>query len=119
MKAGEEISGGLIVASCDCPKLFELAEEVLDEVTGSISVFIEPASDFSITSWRDDEGFSGGSEWLYHSLIGVKGPIGHQHWGSHLRQQGVSAIQIMSLAGRKLKGDWIAQTIDQRMDFGA
>ena len=119
MNAGEKISGGLVVTGGEGAKLLELTEEVLDEMAGPVGMPVEPALDFAIASGWDDEGFSCGSQGLYNALIGVKGHVGHEHRGCHLRQQRVGAIQIVGLAGRKLESERISQGIDHGVDFGA
>jgi len=48
MKAGEEISGGLLVARCDCSKMLDRVEEALDDVAFAVEREVAIAFDFPI-----------------------------------------------------------------------
>ena len=51
---GEEISGGLIVAGGDGPELFELAEEILDQMARLVELAIKIARRNAASPGRDD-----------------------------------------------------------------
>ena len=53
MDGGEEVSRQFIEAGCDTPKLFELAEESLDQVALSIDEVVDRALDFAVAGSRD------------------------------------------------------------------
>jgi hypothetical protein len=69
--SGQEVSGRFIVAGGNAPELLESGEEVLDQVSRLVHVFVVGAGSFSVGFWRDDDLFSGPLEWFYDSLIGV------------------------------------------------
>ena len=62
-----------------------------DRVRGQI------AGRCAASSERDDGCFSGGCERLDDPMIGLKGLVGDQPIGGHLRQQGIGCGQIISL----------------------
>jgi hypothetical protein len=82
-------------------------------------VAVVGASDAAARHGRDYRGFSGGEERLDHPRVGIIGLVGQQGVGLHFGQEGVGALQIMSLAGRQQKPQRVAQRIDEGMDLGA
>src|SRR5713101_52393 len=56
---------------------------------------------------------------LDQALVGIKSFVCQQSIGLHLGQQRVGTLQIVGLAWCQKEGEWIAQGIDQGMDFGA
>ena len=73
----------------------------------------------SVWSRRDDRGFAGARQGFADTGIGVKGFVGDQLAGRHLRQQRVGAKEIVGLSRGQQKSERIAERIDQSMDFGA
>ena len=59
------------------------------------------------------------AERLEDPLVGIEGGVGDQPIGGHLRQQRVGADQIMRLSRRQQKSQWLAERVDQGMDFRA
>jgi hypothetical protein len=117
--AGEEISGGLVVARGKGAVLFELAVEILDEVACLVHFFIESARVFAIALRRDHQVFSCRAKRFDHPLVGIEGFVCHQSAGLHLRKQHVGPFQVMGLARGEEEGKRLAQGVDQTMDFGA
>jgi hypothetical protein len=70
---GKEIPGGFVVASCDCPELLELAEEILDQVTLFVEFAIELARRRAVWSRRDCGGFAGRGQRVEDPAIGIEG----------------------------------------------
>jgi hypothetical protein len=99
--------------------LLELAEEVLDEVAGLVGLLVVIALGFAVALWRDHRGFSCRVQRRDDALIGIKGFVGQQSAGRHLRQERIGALQIVGLTRRQKERERIAQRIDKRMDFGA
>jgi hypothetical protein len=116
---GEEVAGGLIVAGCDGAELLELGEEVLDQVARLIEVPIEGSRRAAVASRRDDHGLAGRREGLDDPLVSVERLVGDQRVGLHVRQEVISADQIMRLAAAQMEAERVAQCIDQGMDLGA
>ena len=118
MDCGKEISRSFVIAGGDRTILLEFAEEVLDEVTRLVDIFVVLALDWAVGSWRDHDRLSAREQRFNHPLVGIEGFVRHQGIGNHVRQQSVGACQIMGLAGRKFERQRIAQRIDERMNLG-
>jgi hypothetical protein len=119
MNAGEEVSGGFIIAGRDGSKLFELADEILDEMARLVHLFVEiPRRLATASGWnywrlaRRHEGFD-------HALIGIEGFIRQHGIGFHLRQERVGTFEIMCLTAGQEERKRIAQGVDHEMDFCA
>jgi hypothetical protein len=119
MDAGEEVSGGLVIAGRDRAVLFELAIEVLHEVARFVHFFVVEALKLSITLGRNDELFSCRKQRLDDALVGIESLVCQQGVGLHLRQQRVGTLQIMGLPRSQEEGQRIAKGIDHGMDFRA
>ena len=119
MDAGEEVSGGLVVAGGNGAVLLELAVEILDEMACLVHLFIESALVFAIALWRDHQVFSCRAKRFDHPLVGIEGFVCHQSVGLHLRKQHVGPFQVMGLARGEQEAKRIAQRIDERMNLGA
>ena len=119
MDCGEEISGGFVVAGGDSAVLLDLAEEILDEVTCFVGIFVEIALNLAVALGRDHERFSACKQRLDYPLVGIESLVCQQDLGRHIGQQRVGALQIMGLARRQDEVQRIAQRIDERMNLGA
>jgi hypothetical protein len=71
MDCCEEISSGFIIACRDSAESLEVAEEVLNEVTGLESRFVIGALVFAIASRGNHGSFSRCAKRVDHTLIGV------------------------------------------------
>ena len=100
MDCREKISRSFVVAGGDGPILFELAEEILDEMPRFVGVLVEIPLDFAIASERDNERLAAGKQQFDDTFVGVEGLVGQQSVCCHVRQQRVRAFQIMGLARR-------------------
>jgi hypothetical protein len=119
MDRGEEIPRRLVVTCRNCSVLLEFAVEILDEVARLVQFLIENARDFAVALGRDHGGLARRKQRFDHALVGIKGFVRQQGIGLHLRQQRVGTFEIMGLAGGQQEGEWIAQGIDQAVDFCA
>ena len=119
MERGEEIPRGLIVARSDAAELFELAEEILDQVACLVECLIELAGRCPVLPRRDHGGFSGTRQPLEDAIVGIAGFVGDQDLGGHLRQQRISADEIMGLSRGQQEAQRIAEGVNQSVDFGA
>ena len=119
MDAGEEVSGGLVVAGRNRSVLLELAIEVLDEVARLVQFLVVEALNLSITLGRNDERFSCRKQRLDDTLIGIESFVCQQRVGLHLGQKYVGTLQIMSLPRSQEEGQRISKGVDHGMDFGA
>src|SRR5207248_5475685 len=73
MDAGEEVSGGLVIAGGNGAVLLELAVEILDEMACLVHFFIESTLVFAIALWRDHQVFSCRAKRFDHPLVGIEG----------------------------------------------
>ena len=119
MDAGEEVSGGLIVAGRNRSVLLEFAIEVFHEVARFVQFLVVGARDFSIAPRRDHEFLPCREQRLDDALVGIESLVCQQCFGSHIRQQRGGPFQIMGLARRQDEVQRIAQRIDERMNLGA
>ena len=117
--SSEEISGSFVVTRSDGSELFEFTEEILDEVARFIEVWIKVGRCPAIWSGRDYRRFAGRCQRLADPRVSVKGLVGDQRIGGDLRQQRISADQIVRLPRRQQESQRVAEGVDQGMDFGA
>ena len=119
MDGCKEVARRLVVACRDGPVLFELGEEILDEMASLVEVLVERPLPTTVGFGWDDGGLLGRGQRIENPLVGVEGFVGDQHVGPHLRQETVGPDQIVSLTTAEAEPDRVAQRIDQRMDLGA
>jgi hypothetical protein len=117
MDAGEEISGELVVACGDGAKVLELVEEALDEVAFAIEREIAVARHLAVGLGRNHGGDVAPFEHADEG-ISIEGFIAQQGLRIDSFQQRFDAGQIISLSGRELHLDGIAEGVDQEVDFG-
>jgi hypothetical protein len=115
--AGKEISGEFVVACCDGSKVLESIEEAFDQVTFAVQREIARPRGLAIGLWGDHRGDSALGEAI-DEPIGVVGLVANQGiWIGAVDQQ-FCASQIVGLPWREHQVDGIAQSIDERVDFG-
>jgi hypothetical protein len=119
MDAGEEVSGGLVIAGRNGSVLLELTVEIFHEMPGFVHFLVVRARDFSITLGRNDGLFPRREQRLDDALIGIESLVCQQGISLHLRQQRVGTLQIMGLPRSQEEGQRIAKCIDHGMDFRA
>ena len=119
MNGGEEVAGRFIVSRRDGSVLLEPGEEILDEVARFISMRIEITPRLSTRLGWDDGGLIGCGQRFDDPLVGIECLVGDQHVSLHIRQQVVTAYQIVSLAAGQVEADRVAKDIDQCVDLGA
>ena len=119
MDCGEEISRSFVIACGDSAILFELAEEILDEMSRLVGILVEIPLGFAVASGRDDERLSAGKQRLNDTFVGIEGFVGHQDVCCHIRQQRVGARQIVGLTWRQQKPQRIAKGIDKCVNLRA
>lgn len=117
MDAGEEVSGELVIAGCDCAVLFEFIEEPLDEVTFAIEGVVAGALDRAAGGWRDDGSDSPPVERL-DQAISVVGLIGEQGLEVCPFDQRLGLAEVRGLARGQREFYRVAERIDQGVDLG-
>ena len=75
MDAGEEVSGGLVIAGRDRSVLLELAIEVPHEVARLVQFLVVRALNLSIAFWRNDKLFSFRKQRPDDAFIGIESLI--------------------------------------------
>lgn len=115
----EEISGSFIITGSDGSELFELAEEILDEVSCFIEFSVKIGRRQAIRSGRDHRRFAGGCQRFADPRVSIKGLVGDQRIGCHLRQQRIGSDQIVGLPGGQQESQGVAERVDQGMDLRA
>src|SRR5215218_1115102 len=118
VNAGQEASGGLVIAGGDGPELLELGEEVLDQMPGLVEVFVKGARRLAGFPRWDDRRLAGVSERLAHALVGLECFVGNERLGLKLREQRIGPSQIMLLTTGEMKAGRIAKRIHQGVDLG-
>ena len=119
MDGGEEISRGFVIACGDGSELFELTEEILDQVARLVEMFVEIAGLGAVAAERNDRPFPGFGKSLDDPLVGVVSLVGDQRIGGDVRQQRVRADKIMVLSGGQLEGHGVAEGVDEGVYLGA
>ena len=119
MDAGEEVSGGLIVAGRNRSVLLEFAIEVFHQVARLVHLPVKGALDFSIAPGWDHEFLPCRKQRLDDALVGIESLVCQQGVGLHLRQQRVGTLQIMGLPRSQEEGQRISKGVDHGVDFGA
>ena len=116
---GQEVSFGLVVAGGDSAELFDLGEEVLDQVARFIEVAIVIPGPSAICPRRDHGRLAGGGQRRDDAFVGVESLVSDQRVSLHRWQEVIGPDQIMGLPAGQEKAHGIAQRIDQGVDFGA
>jgi hypothetical protein len=119
VNGGEEISRCLVVARGDGAELLELGEEILDEVTCLVDVFVVFAGQASVCFGRDHSGFAGSGERGDDPLVGIERLVSNQHVGLHRGQEMVGADEVMCLSAGQEEADRVTERIGQDVDLGA
>src|SRR6202023_1195846 len=117
LHSGKEISGEFVVACGDSAEVLELIEEALDEVAFAIEREVACPLDLTVGFGRDDRSDFPLREDL-DEPIGIVGLVSNQGIWIGVLDQWFCASKIMVLARCEHQLDWIAQSIDERMNFG-
>jgi hypothetical protein len=100
VNAGQEVPGKFVVSGCDRPELFELGEEILDEMARLIEFLVELARQASVGFRWDDHAFARFLERFDDAFVRVVGLVGDQLVRFEGRDEVVGAGQIMRLSAR-------------------
>ena len=119
MDGGEEVAGGFVVTRGDGTKLFEPAEEVLDEMASLVEVPVIVALGLSIALGRYDRRLAGPSKRFDHPLAGIEGHVGDHRIGGDRGEKRIGAVEIMGLSRGEVEAGRIAERIDGGIDLGA
>ena len=119
MDGGEEVSGGFVIARGDGTKLFEPAEEVLDQMAGLVEVLVIVARVLAIAFGRYDGRLAGFAERFDHPLVGIEALVGDHRIGGDGGEKRIGAVKIMGLTRGEVEAGRIAERIDGGVDLGA
>ena len=117
MDGGEKVACELVVTRRDGAEVLYLIEEPLDEVALTIEREVALARCDASGFWRDDGGDSSPLQGLDQG-VGVIGLVGQEGLRTDFSQQRLGLAKVGRLSGREREGDRIAQSIDDRVDFG-
>src|SRR3954462_10484962 len=118
VNAGQEASCGFVRAGGDGPKLFELGEEVLEQMPGLVEVCVEGARCRPGLPRWDHGCLAGLGQRFEHPLVGIEGFVGNERLGLKFREQRIGSSQVMLLTTGEMKADRIAERIHQGVDLG-
>lgn len=119
MNGGQEVPGDFVISCGDRPELLKLGEEILDEMTGLIEMLVEFPWLTPVGFGWNDGGLPGFFEGEDNTLVRVIGFIGDDLLCRDLRQEVISAREIMYFSSRQMKPGWVAQRVDRGMDLRA
>ena len=119
INGGEKVSGGLVITGRQRPKLFELTEEIFDQMACFVKLTVVRASLFTVGPGRNHRRFSGLLQGLEHPLVGVVTLIDNDDRRCNRRQQFIGSVQVAGLSGRQQKASRVTERIDGSMDLGA
>ena len=117
MGSGEKISGKFVVACGDGAKVLEFIEEALDEIAFAVEREVAIPRDLAIGLWGDHGGDLPPGESV-DQRISIVSLIADQGLWIDVIDQRLRASQIVGLPWREHQLDWVAQGIDERVDFG-
>ena len=117
MYGRQEVSCKLVVAGGDCAEVFECVEESLDQIAfaveGEIAVSLNEAVDLGRDDRVDASRFQGQDQ-----PVRIIGFVREKGLRGEVFQQRFSLAQIRDLPLGQGEGDWIAQSIDESVNFG-
>lgn len=117
MDCGEKSVRQLVVACRDCPESFELAEKSLDEISLPIEREVCFALDEPVRLGWDNRHDPSAFE-ILDQFICIIGLVGQERAGLKLFQQWPCLAEIGLLTGRERRGNGIAQSVDDQVNFG-
>src|SRR5580692_8674028 len=108
---------GFLVACGHSTELFEVAEEIFDEMAPAVHMIVARDGLGAIGFWRNDRH---GAAFVQRGAqpIGVEGFVGKQRVEVDILDQGLDADTVMTLARHQDEAHQVTQRIDQRHDFG-
>jgi len=116
---GEEVSRGFVVAGGDGAKEFELGEEVFDQVTSFVKVFVVFALELAVGLGWNDRDLSRRRQGNQHSLVGIEAFVAERDVGFQLRQQHVGPVQIAGLPAAEMESNRVAEGVYGCVNLGA
>jgi hypothetical protein len=117
VNSGEEISGEFVVAGGDSSKVLEFIEEALDKIAFAVEREIAISLGAAAGRRRDNRSDSALGQGV-DKPISVEGLVADQGIGIGGFNERLGAGQIVGLTWREHQLDGIAQSIDERVDFG-
>jgi hypothetical protein len=117
LNSREKISGKFVVAGGNATELLEFVEEAFDEVALAVEREIACARYLAIGLGRDHRGDPPLGEFV-DKRIGVESLVADEGARIGMFEQWLPTNQIVGLAWREHQVDGIAQSVDERVDFG-
>ena len=117
MEAGEEVSGGFLVARGDSTELFDKLEETLHKIALSVEREIAVAFDFTVCLGRNDRRYLTHCE-ARNQAVGVIAFVGENGLGFYLGQELFGLGDVVDLSAGEAQRQRVAQGVDDDMNFG-
>ena len=122
---GSEINGGQKMTRCcvsaggNSAILLEFAEEIFNQVSCPIKVFVIIARLFAVSFGWDDRCCSSLLEKIKNPFVSIISLVSEKGIGLKVWQKSIRAVQIVCLSGRQHEACWSAQRICRCVDFCA
>lgn len=116
MQSGEEVSCGFLVAGGDGSELLDDIEESFDEIALTVECEVAVTFDVTIFLRRNDHGDGARFQGLDKGIC-IVALVGEKRFRFDLRHQRFSFLDIVDLTTRKAERQWIAERVNDHMDF--
>ena len=116
---GQKVRGTLVVARRDRPKLLELGEEILNQVTRLVQILVIGTLVPTVGLGRDHRRLAGLFQRGKDPCLGVERLVGDQDVGLESGKQGVRSLQVVRLPRREREAGRVAECLDGGVDLGA
>ena len=117
MNSGQEISGELVISGGDAAEVLEPAKAALDDISASVSAFVEAMDDDAV-GFVGDDGLGAATYDVAAKVVAVIPFVGEERaHGRRERQMFWRRRDIGIVAWGQVQDDRPAERIAQRMDF--
>jgi hypothetical protein len=117
VKAGEEVSGGFLVARGYSTELFDKLEETLDKIALTVEREIAVAFGFSVCLGRNDRRYLAHRE-ARDQAVGVIAFVSENGLGFYLGQERFGLGDVVDLSAGEAQRQRVAQSVDHHVNFG-
>ena len=111
MNSGQEISGELVISGGDAAEVLEPAKAALDDISASVSAFVEAIDDDAI-GFVGDDGLGAAKVVAVIAFVGEERAHGRRERQNIWRRRDIGIV-----AWGQVQDDRPAERIAQRMDF--
>ena len=119
MYGSERWGCGFVMARGDSRVMFDLFNQVLDQMPWFVERFVIHAKLFSVGFWRHRRRDSSRFRPLDHARVRVISLVRYQGPSRDAVERNLRAIKITRLCGRRMKAGRVTHSVAGRVDFGA